>query len=239
MAPEDNNNNNNNKPDNNENKILKALFSQKSRRAFVLSTTVALAANFVLANAAPPGFSRINPIQFIAALGDPKSSEGANAKEWGIWTVDPGPRGVFLKDFSYFQKNNNIAPAGWTFDNKDWWVEEHGLIMEKPNFPLQPGEYLVTGGRQTTTVLEVKPSGEWKLQDAKLFDVTHLPCRAARYKGGSPKNANLKDFPVEPGAIMPSVSGSDKQDYAVIFVIGKKDGSSGLELEFPLGLQVV
>ena len=23
----------------------------------------------------------------------------------------------------------------------DWWLEEHGLIMEKPSFPLPPGEY--------------------------------------------------------------------------------------------------
>ena len=25
-----------------------------------------------------------------------------------------------------------VAPAGWTFDAEDWWLEEHGLIMEAP-----------------------------------------------------------------------------------------------------------
>jgi hypothetical protein len=38
-------------------------------------------------------------MQFIAALGDPESSSGEGAQTWGIWTTDPGPRGVWLKDF--------------------------------------------------------------------------------------------------------------------------------------------
>ena len=28
--------------------------------------------------------------------------------------------------------------------------QEHGLIMEKPDFPLPAGKYVVTGGRKTT-----------------------------------------------------------------------------------------
>ena len=32
------------------------------------------------------------PIQFIAALGDPQSSSGEGASQWGIWRLDPGPR---------------------------------------------------------------------------------------------------------------------------------------------------
>ena len=32
------------------------------------------------------------------------------------------------------------APAGWSFDKADWWLEEHGLIMEKPE-PLPPGNW--------------------------------------------------------------------------------------------------
>ena len=32
------------------------------------------------------------PIQFIAALGDPQSSSGEGASQWGIWRIDPGPR---------------------------------------------------------------------------------------------------------------------------------------------------
>ena len=51
------------------------------------------------------------------------------------------------------------------------------------------GQYLVTGGREVETVLTVHPDQRWELADgAKLYDVTHLPCRAARYKpanGGS------------------------------------------------------
>eukprot|EP00035_Acanthoeca_spectabilis_P039513 m.62893 g.62893 ORF g.62893 m.62893 type:complete len:149 (-) comp9634_c0_seq1:340-786(-) len=33
------------------------------------------------------------------ALGDPEATEGENAGEWGIWRVDPGPRGVRLTDY--------------------------------------------------------------------------------------------------------------------------------------------
>jgi len=140
---------------------------------------------------------------------------------------DPGPRGVWLSDYDkvFNPKNNEkgIAPAGWTFKSEDWWLEEHGLIMEAPQFPMPPGKYLVTGGRSTTTVLTVGDNGSWKLDEGTLFDVTHLPCRSARYRptnGGSPATANRADFPVKPGAEMPAVSGCDKQDYAVLFVIG-------------------
>ena len=38
------------------------------------------------------------------------------------------------------------------------------------------------GRRETTTTLTVHPDQRWELADgAKLYDVTHLPCRAARY----------------------------------------------------------
>ena len=44
------------------------------------------------------------------------------------------------------------------------------------------GKYLVTGGREVTTTLTVHADGRWELADgATLYDVTHLPCRAARY----------------------------------------------------------
>ena len=53
----------------------------------------------VLAQAAREQFRRI-PIQYIAALGDPQSSSGNNAHEWGIWPLDPGPRGfIIIFDF--------------------------------------------------------------------------------------------------------------------------------------------
>jgi hypothetical protein len=146
----------------------------------------------------PAGFQRLPTTQFIAALGDPRASSGVilGDRPWGLWRVDPGPRGVWLR-------------------------EEHGLIMETPAFPLPPGRYLVTGGRSVTTGLTVDKLGNWQLDEGTLYDVTHLPCRAARYKGSSPTAANPRDFPVTPGAIMPSVPGAEQQDYAVLFLVGR------------------
>ena len=157
---------------------------------------------------------------FIAALGDPAASSGSGAKDWGIWRIDPGPRGVYLKDFQR-QLGTGKAPAGWTFDKADWWVEDYGRSMEKPDFPMPPGKYVVTGDREVTTVLTVDDAGGWSLAKGSLYDVTHLPCRAARYSGGTPADAKLADFPVTPGAEMPPIQGcASKQDYAVLFVVG-------------------
>lgn len=199
------------------------------RRAFLASAAAALTYNVVGAVASPPGFKRV-PTQFVAALGDPDASSGTGAESWGLWPVDPGPRGVRLGQYSQLVASGGETRAGWVFDEEDWWLEEHGLIMEKPDFPLAPGRYLVTGGRLVTTVLEVSPpdgntgARKWSLENGKLYDVTHLPCRAARYRpnsgGGSPATAKQSDFPVTPGAKMPEVAGCDKQDYAVLFVIG-------------------
>lgn len=202
------------------------------RRAFLASAVLAGTQLLVAQAYSPSGFKRI-PTQFIAALGNPTASSGNEAKDWGLWRVDPGPRGVFLKDFASLQKHGGVAPAGWKFDASDWWLEEHGLIMEPPAFPVPPGRYLVTGGRLVTTVLTVGSSGDWKLDDGKLYDVTHLPCRSARYKptnegGGSPAMANRGEFPVTPGAEMPKVEGCNKQDYAVLFVVGVEEASKDL-----------
>lgn len=103
--------------------------------------------------------------------------------------------------------------------------------MEQPQFPLPPGRYLVTGGRSITTGLTIDADNHWKLDEGTLYDVTHLPCRSARYRplssdqgageSSSPKSANLRNFPVAPGATMPAVSGFSKQDYAVLFLVGK------------------
>ena len=194
------------------------------RRAFLASSAAAATQYVYAQTVAPKGFRRI-PTQFIAALGDPNSNSGSTARDWGIWELDPGPRGVWLDKYEKeLVANNDIAPAGWKFDLNDWWLEEHGLIMESPDFPLPPGRYLVTGGRLVTTTLTVDAEGHWELGDkAKLYDVTHLPCRSARYhptNDGSPLTAKKSDFPVLPGAEMPSVAGCSKQDYAVLFVIG-------------------
>ena len=93
------------------------------------------------------------PMQFIAALGNPESSSGTGASEWGIWRVDPGPRGVHLDDYELIKAMDGFTPSGWTLDQNDWWLEENGLIMEKPDFPIPDGSYIVTGGRETQSIL--------------------------------------------------------------------------------------
>ena len=175
-------------------------------------------------------FKRIQT-QFIAALGDPDASSGSGAQSWGLWRQDPGPRGVRLDNYEQLKAAGGIAPAQWKFDNADWWVEENGLIMEPPDFPLPPGKYLVTGDRETVSALTVHPMGQdgaqrWELANgARLHDVTHLPCRSARYTpvtsndSCSPGRVQTR-FPVTPGQPMPSFEGCSKLDYAVLFVIG-------------------
>lgn len=176
-------------------------------------------------------FRRIEP-QYIAALGDPGATSGNGAQSWGVWSQDPGPRGCKLDLYPQLKAAGGVAPSQWKFDAADWWLEEHGLIMEQPTFPLPPGKYLVTGGREVTAVLTIHPTernGEsrWELdKGATLYDVTHLACRSARYTpaavGGScsPANVQKTAFPVAPGGVMPPVEGCTKQDYAVLIVIG-------------------
>jgi hypothetical protein len=172
------------------------------------------------------------PTQYIAALGDPRATSGTGAHKWGLWRLDPGPRGVRLIGYETLKANGGVAPAQWKFGGSDWWLEEHGLIMEQPEFPLPAGKYVVTGGREMTAVLTANTRGSdgaqhWKLDSgAKLYDVTHLRCRSARYTpaaGGdscSPLKAQMAAFPVAPGAPMPPVEGCRKQDYEVLIVIG-------------------
>jgi hypothetical protein len=134
-------------------------------------------------------YKRIEP-QFIAALGDPGATSGNGAQSWGYWNQDPGPRACKLDHYPQL-KATGVAPAQWKFDDSDWWLEEHGFIMEKPTFPLPAGKYLVTGDRKVTTVLTVHPKDKngnqrWELADgATLYDVTHLGCRSARYTPAS------------------------------------------------------
>ncbi len=175
-------------------------------------------------------FKRI-PTQYIAALGDPGATAGTGAERWGLWRKDPGPRGVWLRRFDRLKTTGGVAPAKWKFDQTDWWLDENGLIMEKPDFSLPPGKYLVTGDRETLSVLTVHPMDDkgamaWELAfGAKLYDVTHLPCRSARYRPVSagahctPESVKKGDFPVKPGHSMPAVSNCAKQDYAVLFVV--------------------
>ena len=46
--------------------------------------------------------------------------------------------------------------------------------------------YVVTGDREVTSVLTVHNDGHWELSKGTLYDVTHLPCRSARYMPASP-----------------------------------------------------
>ena len=137
-----------------------------------------------------------------------------------------------LNRYEQLQAAGGVAPAGWKFDDTDWWLEEHGLIMEPPEFPVSAGKFLVTGDREVRSVLTVHPADangdqRWELADgATLYDVTHLRCRSARYTPGasghgcSPSKAQQTDFPVTPGGPMPPVENCDKQDYTVLLVIG-------------------
>jgi hypothetical protein len=202
--------------------------------AGAILTTIACTGSAAAAGVDATGFTRV-PAQFIAALGEPGAHSGNNAQEWGLWRVDPGPRGVPLASYERLKDVRGAAPAGWKFDGGDWWLEEHGLIMEKPTFPLAPGKYLVTGDREVTSVLTVhRPDTDghqrWELANgATLYDVTHLACRSARYTPAngqnscSPAKAPRSAFRVPPGQAMPPVDGCNKQDYAVLIVIGVAD----------------
>lgn len=187
------------------------------------------------ANASEDYRTRFKPVpaQYIAALADPDASSGDNAQSWGLWPLDPGPRGVRLDHYDQLLASGGIAPANWKFDENGWWLEENGLIMEAPEFPLPPGDYLVTGGRRVMTVLTVHPADEngnsrWELEyEASVHDVTHLGCRSAIYTPMSagansctPAQAPRDAFRVSPGDPMPAVAGCNKQDYAVLIVIG-------------------
>lgn len=176
-------------------------------------------------------FKRIEP-QYIAALVEPGATRGNGAQSWGLWTLDPGPRGVELHQYDRLKASGGLTPAQWKLDAADWWLEEHGLLMEQPAFPLPPGKYLVTGGRKVTSVLTVYPKDKnghqrWELANgASIYDVTHLGCRAGRYtpaspdKACSPSSVRAAGFPVNPGVPMPDVKGCRKQDYAVLIVVG-------------------
>lgn len=208
----------------------RAFLAAGAATAAVALSPAALAQSSTRGRDIGPRFERIRT-QFIAALADPGATSGTNAQLWGLWRRDPGPRGVTLDDYERL-KTAGVAPAGWRFDGTSWWLEEHGLIMEAPEFPIPSGRYMVTGNRDAKSVLTIHPAGadgaqRWALEaGATIHDVTHLRCRSARYTPAngsgscSPANAQQSAFPVRPGAPMPPVEGCDKQDYAVLIVLG-------------------
>ena len=125
--------------------------------------------------------------QYIAALAPSEATSGTGAETWGLWRIDPGPIGVWLRFYKLLQKAGNIAPAGWRFNINDWWLDENGLIMKAPEFPMPSGKYYVTNGEEHISLLTVDPPDSkgkqtWSLSDGKtIADVTHGPCRSTRY----------------------------------------------------------
>ncbi len=205
---------------------------RRSLPGFIALAALALviATPMISASDEQPVFRRVPP-QYIAALGDPGASSGTGAQTWGLWRKDPGPRGVWLKHFDNLIAAGGVAPALWKFDPSDWWLDENGLIMEQPEFPLPPGRYIVTGGREAVAMLTIFPpdaggDSRWTLnRDASIYDVTHLGCRSGRYTPAgdaascSPAQAPRDAFKVAPGAPMPPVAGCHKQDYSVLIVV--------------------
>ena len=195
-----------------------------------------MSATVFLLSASVPAFCDTTYVpgdtQYIAALGNSAATSGDDAQTWGFWAVDPGPRGVWIKDYDYLIEQAGVAPDGWQFDSAAWWLEEHGLMMESPSFPLPAGQYVVTGGREVTSVLTVSPpdaAGKqaWSIANgASIYDVTHLGCRAAVYSAKAEGQSCTPDktptdvFPMRPDLLMPEVQGCTKQDYQVLIVTG-------------------
>src|SRR5437763_170243 len=69
-------------------------------------------------------FKRFWRPMYIAALGDARANSGTSAQSWGLWRLDPGPRGVRLDRYERLNSARGIAPAQWKFDSTDWWLEE-------------------------------------------------------------------------------------------------------------------
>mmetsp|Transcript_88399 Transcript_88399/g.153122 ORF Transcript_88399/g.153122 Transcript_88399/m.153122 type:complete len:311 (+) Transcript_88399:101-1033(+) len=186
-------------------------------------------------------FKRLNRNWFIAAdpgLENGDATEGTGALKWGVWRRDPGLMGVDLSAFEDLEAADGRADAGWDFDPEEWWLEEYGRIMPKPIIPIPNGKYLLpwlNGGNAGRAVVLTIKGDTWSLDkrsNARLKDVTHLPCRSARYtrvaEDASPTQAKLSDFPVLPGRKMPPIEGYEQADYAVLFVEGLgKDYKSG------------
>ncbi|KAH8092267.1 hypothetical protein JL720_5235 [Aureococcus anophagefferens] len=198
-----------------------------TRRGFAPATSaavLAIAPNLALAKENTNvrdgvTYKKINPIQFVAALGDPTAA-GTGAQDWGIWRADPGPRGVRL---GLEQLEKGKATAGWAFDGNDWWLEARP-DHEQPD-PLPAGKYVVAaavhGARR-------RQGGGWTLRDGSLYDVTHLPCRSARYTpppgGACCPRAPREGLPVTPGgAAMPASRALLEAGLRRLFIVGVED----------------
>ena len=172
---------------------------------------------------------RVAPPQFIAAtLGDGgRDASAGDASGWALWRENPSARGA--------RPRARPEPTGAACGGRDWWFEERGLLLERPDV-LPAGTYLVTGGRAVTAALTVVAdaragggAARWALADgARVGDVALLASRVARYTPAAdarrdaraPPDAAWAGFPVAAGAAMPAVSGCDEQEYAVLLVVG-------------------
>lgn len=154
-------------------------------------------------------------------------TSGDGAREWGVWRTDPGNTGVRFSGIPQLEATGR-APRGWSFNPEEWWVEEHGMIMTNPD-PLPEGRYKVVWlNRRAGYVptVELTISGDsWTLSHgANLHDVTHGPCRSAKYttpaRGGHcvPDDIPQSRFPMPSGSVMPDVPGCDRVDYRVLFI---------------------
>ena len=202
----------------------------KARRKWLMSG-LGLLASVISPSLFAKKYVRRIPTQYIASLAPADASSGTGAETWGLWETDPGPIGVWLRLYQILEKTG-IAPAGWRFDIDDWWLDENGLIMKAPTFPMPAGGYYVTNGEDHISLLTVeKPDAEgkqaWSLSDDKVIgDVTHGPCRSSRYTPSgasgscSPKDADQSVFPLKLGEETPDVTGCDRQRYAVLIVFG-------------------
>ncbi|MEM7240779.1 MAG: hypothetical protein AAF429_01205 [Pseudomonadota bacterium] len=199
-----------------------------NRRTLMLSALGAAAGSAAGAS----GYDYKNaPIHFIASLGAADATSGDGAETWGIWYGDPATRSVWLSMYPLIRQMGGFTPANWRIEEDDWWLDENGLIMQPPNFPIPAGKYLVTGDREVTTILTIEKPDEsgnmkWSLKEGMIYDVTHLPCRSSRYTplNGSgtclPDQADKRMFPIPVGYPLPSLEACHKQDYAVLIVIG-------------------
>lgn len=172
------------------------------------------------------------PLQYIAALADPGATSGTGAETWGLWRVDPGPIGVPLRHYDALVEAGNRGPGGWQFDPNDWWLDENGILMKAPSFPMPATQLYITNGEGSFSLLTVEaPDAEgrqaWSLsRDQTIADVTHGPCRAGRYtpidaaKGCSPADVDQSLFPLPIGDASPDVAGCERVQYAVLIVFG-------------------
>lgn len=68
----------------------------------LLVTIVVVAQAVHAADGGQTKFTRIST-QYIAAMGNPGATSGNGAQLWGLWPLDPGPRGVKLNRYQSLQ----------------------------------------------------------------------------------------------------------------------------------------